>query len=156
VSFPENWTTDRTDISTPVSLTGLSEAIRQTLAGEITCSDDFLNTWTDSDVIICVDGPTWRINELRETYGESHPTVDQLAVRKIGIVDRNHRQTVYTCAWDSTTIETETYRITSSGRQHVDAIPMKLTDSQRQWLRSSETKQDVDQISGRLEALGYK
>ncbi|MDB9250745.1 sulfatase-like hydrolase/transferase [Halorubrum ezzemoulense] len=153
LSFPNHWSVENTDIQGPTSFIGLSQAIEKTLAGEITESSEFLDVWADAEVVISVDGPTWKIEKRQEEYEAD--LIDRLGVRKIGIIEQGV-QTVHTCPWQSSKITTETYQIWATGREQTDATPADLSDVQRDWLISGDDSQEVDDVSVRLEALGYK
>ncbi len=153
ISFPDAWSTEKPDFQHPTSFTGLVQAIEKTLAGQIGDADRFLNVWTESDVVTCVDGPTWNIGELQDDYGAD--LVDELGVRKIGIIEED-TQTVHTCLWKSSQVTTETYKITPNGRERIDAAPAELSGPQRDWLTDGDDVQEVGEVSARLEALGYK
>lgn len=154
VSFPETWSRPA-EPTVPLSMTGLSKVINGVIEEEITTANEFVERWSQCPVITCVDGPTWRISTLREEY-DDHPRIDELRVRKIGIVEGDI-QTVHSVYWDEESIETATFEITMDRREEIDVDPAELSSSQKRWLQGggdSETREA--EISERLKALGYK
>lgn len=155
VSFPESWSVPNELPEEEVGLTGLARAILGVVSGEVKSASEFVNEWTHYPVITCVDGPTWRIEVLRDLYGKDAPQLSGLTVRKIGFIE-DSIQTVHSCGWGSSTISTETYRITPDGRSSVDADPVELSPRQNKWIINAPTNQKDISVSDRLQALGYK
>jgi arylsulfatase A-like enzyme len=70
VSFPQSWSPS-VDITTPVSIGRLAEAISCSLTGDVSTPAEFTSVWSESPVVSCVDGPTWKVSKLQEQYGDS-------------------------------------------------------------------------------------
>lgn len=154
VSVPNSWTT-ASELNGPVSMAGLAKAVEGAADGTVTDGDEFCDVWQAEPVVSCADGPTWRADNLRERYGPDHPTLAELEVRKLGIID-GEIQSVYTRRWGDSEIETATYRISPDGRERTDTIPTELTDRQEAWLRGGSSEQGDTDVSERLKMLGYR
>lgn len=158
VRFPDSWEANQTSVTEPVNWIGLSRAIEQSTTGEIRSGDEFVQcvrteSETDGAIITTVDGPTWNISMLRERYDS--PVINELATRKIGVIDDN-RQIVYESKWDDSDIKRRDYELVNGGRKEIEGgSAVDLSSEQEQWLLR-ESKGNIDaSVSSRLEQLGY-
>ncbi|MFC7202648.1 sulfatase-like hydrolase/transferase [Haloferax namakaokahaiae] len=155
ISFPDSWELTEKNIDTSTSLVGLAQALDGVISGEITSVDSFTSVWEEPQVATYVDGPTWRVNELRDQYGEDASALDELEILKISIIN-DGVQTVHSCPWGGSEIETTTYEISPDNREKANTPVAPLSESQREWLQDSGLQQTGTAVNARLEALGYK
>lgn len=162
VRFPSSWTAVERTVATPVSLVGLATAVRRVVEGDVDSGEAFVSAVEDATagrtddgrVVVCADGPTWRVPTLRDEYDDA--LVDDLAVRRVGFVDEE-RMEVYSCRWGSSTVEGSEYRLRNGGREHVGEIEPPAVDVEyREWLVAGEASDVTAETNARLEALGYR
>jgi hypothetical protein len=104
VSFPEKWNNQK-GFNDMVSSVGLADSLIKTMSGEIMSGREFVDCWESRSVASYADGPTWHLESLYDRYGESHPKIDKLEIRKVGIMSEGS-QTVYSCLWNDNQIKT--------------------------------------------------
>ncbi|WP_251344293.1 sulfatase-like hydrolase/transferase [Haloplanus halophilus] len=154
---PASWETGR-GVDTPVSWLGLSRALDGVVDGRVRGTDAFVDaavegSRTDGRVVVCADGPTWSVADLRGRYDRE--AVDAVCVRKVGFVD-DDAMTVYESRWAEPAVRRLRYDLADGSRtlreEADDATP---PDRYAAWLRRGGEAAVSAATSARLRRLGY-
>ena len=158
VKTPESWSsTDVTD-EQPVSWLGLSHTLGAVTRNDVTSGDEFTEhiveaSTTSSGVIVSADGPTWSVPELRKKYDSDQ--VDALAVRKIGMIQRD-RMDVFESPWEDRTVTHTAFELHEDTRTELpDAEAPDLLEKHKRWLLDEPDDEISGTVSTRLKKLGY-
>lgn len=158
ISVPDSWTGSTREVTEPVSLVDLANAIECVARGDVTDTEDFVSKLTrqpdDSPVMSAVDGPTWNTQRLRGDYNDQ--LVNELEVRKVAEIVGD-QQIVYESNWGSDEIRQTEYRLSRHDREELQSEKSgsgnEIID---EWLQTGRRKSGVDKsTSQRLKQLGY-
>jgi hypothetical protein len=162
IQVPDTWTdmgSGITTVDSPVSLTGLSKALRDVTTGKIDSSSEFVQSINhEFPVEIAVDGPTWDMNALHGTYEDD--VIEKFKLKKIGVIDDSDKMTVYESKWGTSEITRRDYSYHADNRtlvseETVGSDSAGLSNRRRDWL-TSDAEVDVSvRTSKRLRDLGY-
>ena len=165
ISLPSGWESQSHKISDVTSWNSLTEAVIETMDGEINTSRGFINALTNAErAVVTVDGSGYDVSEIKSDDRFDKSLVENMiGTRKIGFVEEDS-MTVYESKWRQTSIQRHKYTIGDTSRELKettlewnDCLPEDI----EVWLREEshvEASQNVASgpISDRLEALGYK
>jgi len=154
---PASWDVPRR-VEMPVTWIGLSEALSGVVDGAVTDSEPFVDrlvegSRTDGRVVVCADGPTWNVAELRERYDVD--AVESVCVRKVGFI-RSDRMTVYVSPWSESTIRGREYDLQDGSWKLREETTDEVPDERyATWLRAGGEENVAAETSARLRRLGY-
>jgi arylsulfatase A-like enzyme len=156
---PASWTTPRR-VEAPVTWVGLSRALGGVVDGSVTDTRAFVDRVVEGSraddrgrVVVCVDGPTYDLDALREAYGDD--AVAAVGVRRVGVVERG-AMTVYESGWRESTVRRRTYDLRDGTRVRRDETTgAPPEEPYATWLRDGDERGVAAETSERLRQLGY-
>jgi hypothetical protein len=158
VQPPASWSSSMR-VETPVTWVGLSHALGKVIKGSVTGTDEFVDavvegSRTDGQVVVCADGPTYNLTELRDCYDDE--AVESVCVRRVGFVE-NDELRVYESSWGESKIQRRTYNLRDGTRELCDeATDVDAPEAYATWLRSGGEHVVAPETSKRLRQLGYR
>jgi arylsulfatase A-like enzyme len=165
ISFPSGWESQSHEISDVTSWNSLTEAIIETMDGEINSAKEFISALTKAErAVVTVDGSGYDVSEIKSDNRFNNNLVENInETRKVGFVEEDS-MTVYESKWGQTSIQRRKYTIGDASRELKETTPEwndHLPQDIEMWLREESdvgASQNVANgpISDRLEALGYK
>ncbi|WP_433630300.1 sulfatase-like hydrolase/transferase [Halomicrococcus sp. NG-SE-24] len=164
INYPKSWP-EAADtpavVEKPVSLRGLSHGIQGVVDQSIDTREDFVQKVVDTrdidqNIVSVVDGPTWSVDPLREEEKFYNQKIDQVAVRKVGIIAQEY-MTVYQSQWDSNEIQSTTYELSNYDRtENPELEAHEIPESYKMWLQRSPDNEISTEVNSRLKQLGYR
>jgi len=145
----------------PVSLIGLSKALRDLSKGKVASTNDLVNIIIDEskigpghEVMVALNGCGWRGSDFLKKF-DAERIRKLIELRKLAIIT-NDREDVYQCYWSESKITHTCYNLKNGTRIIVkeDDDTTQLDMELENWLLGTSGKQDIKDTVKKLKFAG--